>query len=127
MPKKETADYIAVEKNTDEIGRLNSLLKILTNNACTYSLVLDHDTKILYYSESLLSLAGIKNYETFIGMPLLDAYEIIFNDRGFIEEASRRLSRVMSGENDFFEDDTVVWPDGQKRIYRLSYKKSLKA
>ena len=106
-----------------EIHKLNSFLKIITNGAVSYAVLLDRDAKILYYSDSLLKLAQIEDNIALIGMPLLDAYQRLFSDQSTISEATRRLSRVMSGENEFFEDDIITWPTGEKSIYRITYKR----
>ena len=113
---RETAD------RTHEIRKLNNYVNALMNSASTYSLLLDRDAKILCYSDRLLRLMGIADGSPFVGMPLLDAF-MAFKDQKFITAASRRLSRVMSGENEFTEDDTVLWPNGEKRIHRITYSR----
>jgi PAS domain S-box-containing protein len=88
----------------------------------SYSVILDRDTKILYFSDNLYSLSGITDGRKYIGLPILDVYRL-FKDKRFIKEATRRLARIMSGENELTEDDTVTWPTGVKRIYRIMYKR----
>ena len=110
-------------KYEHEIHKLNIYIKAITDSAFSYALLLDSDGKILYFSDSLLNLAKLPDKSVFIGMPILDAYEKLFSDKVFISEATRRLSRIMSGENELYEDDIVSWPTGEKNIYRITYKR----
>ena len=107
----------------NETQMLRNYLKILTDNAFSYAFLLDHDGRILYYSDSLLKLAGIPDSETYLGVPIVDAYNEVFDDNYVISEMTRRFNRVMSGENEFSEDDVVSWPTGEKLIYRITYKR----
>ena len=118
-------DMPAVQKTAEEyeqeIQKLDSYVNALMDGAFSYALLLDHEGKILYFSNNLLALAGLTDGSAFIGMPMLDACKY-FKDTNFVEDATRRFSRIMSGENDFYEDDTVIWPSGEKRIYRIHYR-----
>ena len=109
--------------HTHEINELKGYLKVITDSAFNYTILLDSDGKILYYSDRLLNMAGITDNGAFIGMHILDAYQKLFADKIHIKEATRRFSRIMTGENEFFEDDIVTWPTGEKIIYRITYKR----
>ena len=125
--KKTNDNRRPTEKATEEyahnIHELNQYVKAITDSAFSYAILLDRNGIILYYSDSLLNLAKISDKNTFIGMPIIQAYEMLFDDKSFISQATRRLARVMSGENEFYEDDIVTWPSGEKFIYRITYKR----
>jgi len=116
---KETSDDTCA---TQDVRRLNSYIKSLIDSAFTYALLLDNDTKVLYYSDSLLRLVGVVDDASFFGMPVLDACNL-FHNVDFYEQTSRRLARLKREGRDFFEDDTITWPSGERRIYRISYKR----
>jgi PAS domain-containing protein len=92
------------------------------NSTTSYSLLLDSDAKILYYSDSLIKLTGASADETYINKPFHEVFESLFTDERFIEASTNRLERVMAGE-DFLVDETVAWPDGRKSIYRIGYNR----
>jgi len=100
------------------VSYINTLLDM---NA--YSLLLDRDLKIIFYSDSFHTLIGRIDNKTFFGMHLLDVYREV-HDEAYVKEAADRLSRIVSeDEDEFSEDDTIVWPTGIQRIYRIMYKK----
>ncbi|MDR2940587.1 MAG: response regulator [Clostridiales bacterium] len=111
-----------VEERTFDLQKLNGYIKALMDTASTYSLLLDNEAKIVYLSGSLLSLAEVDGHD-FIGMPVLEAYKLLFHDAIDMEAVSIQLSRVMSGENELSEDTAVRWPSGVKRLYRITNKK----
>ncbi|MDR2015158.1 MAG: response regulator [Azoarcus sp.] len=88
----------------------------------SYSVLLDRDKKILYFSDSLYSLLGIEDHNIFTGMSVYDVYKSL-NDKEIVEKSSRRFSRILSGENEFIEEDTITWPTGIKRIYRIAFRR----
>ena len=106
-----------------EINELNQYMKAINDSAFSYSILMDRNGVVLYYSDSLLKLAKISDKKAFIGIPIVEAYEKLFNDKDFVSQAIRRFSRIMSGENEFYEDDVVTWPSGEKSIYRIAYKR----
>ena len=107
-----------------EMQKINDFLFAAMDEAFAYYLFLDNDTRIIYASKSLnrFNIDG-SNY---LGMQALEAYENAFSDKDFIKEASRRLSRIKAGDGNFTEDDVVVWPTGEKRYYRISYRRATK-
>ena len=119
QPSQTAHTIMACKQN---VKRLNTYIKTLIDSAFSYALLLDQDTRILYYSDNLLSLVDVEECSSFIGMPVLEACKM-FKDTSFYTQTSRRLKRLMSEEEDFFEDDTIVWPTGEKRIYRINYKR----
>jgi len=110
------------EKSAQGIRSLKKYIKTVTS-VLSCSLILDRDARILYYSDNLIKLLGIKDGSQFLGMPLIEACELLGED--FVQRVSRRLSRVMSGEDEFFEEDTVSWPNGEKRLCRIIYKRMM--
>ena len=108
-------------EHTHEIRKLNNYIKTLMDSAIGYSLLLDRDLKIIYHSSNLSRLMRITDDSALIGMPLNEAYKL-FDNEGFAEQALCRYSRVVSGEHEFKEDNTVVLPNGEKRIYRIVYR-----
>ena len=112
----------SIEEQTHEIDKLKNYIKALMDSASDYSFLLDRDTKILFCSDSVFSLAEAADSSALIGMPMLDAYKLLKNMDNF-EKASNRLSRAVSGESEFFEDDTIAGPTGEKRIHRITYRR----
>ena len=124
MKKDSYTTKKTMEEHVYEIRKFDNYILTLVNNAFSYSILLDREGKIIYFSESLLSLAGAADSSEILDMPLLEAYKKLkFTGKNFLEKATGRFLRIMSGENDFCEDDTVVWPTGEKRMYRISYKR----
>ena len=111
------------ETNMRENWKSRGYEKILIDSAFSYAILLDGESRILYFTDSLLRLAAIDDGGKFIGMPVMDACALLFSDAGFVAQAARRVGRVMAGEADFYEDDIVIWPAGEKRFYRISYRK----
>jgi len=114
-------DERPVEEYKREAKMLKYYVNALMDSAFTYALILDHEGKILNYSSSLLHLAGVSDGSGFIGVPVIEVCSA-FKEANFLDGANRRLLRILSGENDFFEDDTITWPTGEKRLYRIHYK-----
>ena len=98
-------------------------LKAVTDNAFSYAIILDPEGIVLYYSDSLLSLASIASKSMYVGVHILDGYKALFSDKDFVNKATLRFARIMSGEKEFYEDDVVSWPNGEKSIYRITYKR----
>ena len=113
-----------VEERTQELNTVNNYITLLMNSTTSYSLLLDCDGKILYLSDSLTKLTGVPDREKFIGLKYVDVLKRIFKDESFIAAANRRLERARAGEN-LVEDDTIVWPTGNRNIYRISYNRMM--
>ena len=111
------------EEYMREIRRLDNYLKIIINKAFSYAILLDRDAKILYCSDNISDLAKDRGVDSLVNVPLIDAYERVFNDKGFSGRAARRISRIMSGEDELTEDDVLSWPTGEKSIYRIKLKR----
>jgi len=108
----------------DEIRRLNNFIMTLMNSESTYSLLLDCDLNVIYYSDSFLDLFVLHDGKVRIGMPFADVLELIgANSIG--DNAKNRFSRIVAGESEISEDETIVWPSGERRIYRITYKRVL--
>ena len=108
----------------DMIRKLNAYIHALMDGGFSYSIILDRDAKIVYYSDSLLQLTGLTDGNMFLNTPVLDVCRK-FEHSDFAKNTSRRLSRILAGENSFFENDDITWPNGEKRTYRISYKQIL--
>ena len=111
-----------VEERTKELKTLNSYITLLMDSTTSYSLLLDREWKILYASNSLKRLTGRQDIDNYIGLPYIDVFRSVFDDEVFLDSAIGRLERVMLGE-ELVEDDTVVWPSGERNIYRISYNR----
>ena len=109
------------EKNAQEIRSLDKYIKALTSTFA-YSLVLDRDSRIVQYSDSLKSLMGISEDDTFIGTSFIEACKL-FEDKNVAQRVARRISHITSGEEEFFVDDSITWPTGIQRMYRIIYKR----
>ena len=115
-----------VNDRTRELQVLNKYIKALMDSSSSYSLLADSETKIVYCSDSLMNFTDAAiDKKALINMPLSDAYKLIFKDENFTVGASHRLLRIMSGENEFSEEDSIVCPDGVKRLYQITYKRIL--
>ena len=109
------------EKNAKEIQSLDKYIKALTSTFA-YSLVLDRDAKIVHYSDSLKSLMGISEHDAFIGTSFIEACKL-FEDKDVAHRVARRISHILSTEEEFFVDDSITWPNGIQRMYRIIYKR----
>jgi PAS domain S-box-containing protein len=87
-----------------------------------YSGLLDRDANLLYFSGNFFHLLGVKDGSVYIGRSILEVLKL-YKDKKFVKNATRRLSRIMSDENELTEDDTIVWPSGIRRIYRVTHKR----
>ena len=110
------------EKYTRKMRKLNKQMNILMNYAFSYVVLLDRNGNILQFSGGLLSLLGITDGSALVGSPVMSTYEL-FEDKSFTERAAQRISRVMTGKDDFIADDIITWPTGEKRFYRITYKR----
>jgi len=118
----ESAD--SMDDRVKDIQKLEQYLATLMDTAFSYSVLLDRDTRIVYYSKSLLGLADTADYNAFIGMPLLDAYKKLKIREGLdINNAAHRLSRILNDDEQFFADDVVGRSSGERRIHRITYKR----
>jgi len=109
------------EKNAQGVRRLEKYIKSLTS-VLSFSIILDRDGNILYFSNNFKKLMEAEDLDSYLGMPMSNICKLL-GDECFLQRASHRLSRAMSGEEEeFFEDDMVSWPSGEKRLYRLIYK-----
>jgi PAS domain S-box-containing protein len=89
----------------------------------SYTVLLDRDAKLLSFGGNIFNLLGVEDNNAFIGKPIFDLLTL-FEDKKFIGNATRRISRIMSGENELIEDDIVTWPaTGMKHIYKIMYKR----
>ena len=117
------AENITIEEYRDKIKNLHSYLKAIMDCSFCYAILLDRDGKILYLSDSLVTLAGITDRSALIGMHILEGYEKLFIDKKLVNEATRRFFRIMAGEDEFYEDDTVIWSTGEEYVYRITYRR----
>jgi len=101
---------------------LTKYIKTLTG-AFTYSILLDRDTKILFYNDNFRILTNAQSNNELIGMPLIKLCQSL-KDKDYSKNAIRRLSRLLSGENEFSEEDTIKWSSGERRIHRVVYKRT---
>ena len=113
------AHDLVSEEYTHDFHRFDSYVKAIINNAFAYSFLLDRDAKIIYSTDNIAELARKKNYNDISGMRLIDAYKEIFTDEGYISRATKRITRILEGEDDVCEDDVLTWPTGEKSIYRV--------
>jgi PAS domain S-box-containing protein len=111
------------EKHILEMQTLDKYIVALTSKF-GFAFVLDHNTTIIHCSDGLPKLMGVLVEDTLVGLTFIEAAELV-GDKDLIEATSRRLSRIMSGEEEFFEDGSITWPNGEKRIYRIIYKRIL--
>jgi len=112
----------SIKKNISEIHKLEKYVPMLMDNAFGYFILLDHDMKIRYLSSNFLKLVEIIDDSNVIGMPAREAFEL-FKDKNFSRNAADRMARIMSGENDFHEEDTITLSTGEKRICRINFKR----
>ena len=112
----------AADENTHEVKWLYAYVQALVNSALCYSLLLDSEMKILYHSDSVRNLAGMGEGETLVGRSAQEVYRLVY-DENLYPGALRRLKRAQAGEEYFFENDTIVWPTGERRLYQINYQK----
>jgi len=110
------------EESTRGASSLSKYVKSLTS-VLSYSILLDGSGNILYFSDSFKKLMEVEDIDSYLGTQMSNICKLLGDDC-FLRRASHRLSRVMSGEEEeFFEDDMISWPSGEKRLYRLIYKR----
>ena len=122
----EPGKNMPVAENGYQVKWLNTYVNALVNSEYCYSFLLDSDMKILYFSDSLLNMTEIEDGEAILGRPIQEVFRLIY-DENFYSRAMHRLQRALYGEEHFFEDDTIVWPTGEKRLYQINYKKLMGA
>jgi len=109
-----------VQERTHELTKLNSYINILIESTSNISVLLDRDLKILYCSKNTLPLLRADDMSSIIGQSLESRLKD-YPDADYVGRSRKRIRRVMSGEEFFIEDDSVIWPDGTNRQYRIIY------
>ena len=122
LPERANGVSQVIKEYKKDVRRLNSYVQSLIDSAFSYALLLDSDTRVLYYSSNLLGLVDVEENSSFYGMPVLEACKL-FKNPDFFNQTSRRLTRLLTEDSNFYEDDTIEWPSGEKRAYRIRYKR----
>ena len=111
-----------VEERTRELNKLNKYIKMLIESTSNISILLDQDLNVLYCSDIYLKLLCAEDSSGIIGKPLHQSHHEA-SDLDFIERSRVRMARIRAGEASFVEDDSVNWPNGEKRMYRIIYNR----
>ena len=111
-----------VDERTSELTKLNNYINLLIESTSNISMLLDKDLNILYYSKRFLTLLSIDDSSELLRKPL-NVMLHDFSDADYAKRSKRRMSRIISGEEMFSEDDAITWPNGEKRIYRIIYRR----
>ena len=114
--------------NNDDLAtqnkRLRNLINAIINNNYTFAIVLDKDTKVTFVSERLANVTGHTAEGFFIGKPFIEVISAFFTEKG-IHSARLRLDRIIAGEKEITENDTIDWRNGRARKCNISYKRLL--
>jgi len=102
--------------------RLKNLVNTMINNSYTFAIVLDKDTKVAFVSERLASVTGHTAESFFIGKPFMEVISAFFLEKG-IHSAQLRLDRIIAGEKEITENDTIEWRNGRARKCNISYRR----
>jgi len=113
-----------VEERTQELYIHSNYIKQLIECTSNISIVLDKETNIIYCSNNILDLFGTVDLKEVIGIPLRETQKNI-TDKGYLERCHIRISRIIAGESAFVENDVVTWPNGEKRLYQIIYRRTL--
>ena len=114
-----------VTERTRDLQRSNNYIKQLMEYTSTVSLLLDSQTRVIFISEKIVNLMMIDNTKDFSGMPLREIQEALKNTE-YLERSRQRMERIFTGDEDLFVvDDYIHWPNGENRLYRITYKRVL--
>ena len=111
-----------VDERTRELNTLNNYINMLIESTSNISILMDEDFNILYYSKRFLTLLSINDSSEILRKPLNVMLQD-FSDADYAERGKRRMARIISGEEMFSEDEAITWPNGEKRIYRIIYRR----
>jgi len=113
-----------VEARTRDLRRSNNHIKQLIESTSTISLLLDSEMNVIFCSEGFLNLTKLEDIGEVIGKPFMDTMGI--EDHDYNERRRLRVLHIASGnDNSFIEDDVIIWPNGERHLYRITYRRIL--
>ena len=111
-----------VEERTRDLNKLNNYVKLLVENASSVSILTDQNLNILYCSDRYIDLMCANDLSEIIGKPLNEVHQG-FSDAEYLERCKNRMNCILSEEKWLCEDETITWPNGENRVYRISYSR----
>ena len=106
-----------------EANKLRSYVHDVLRSAFVYSLLLDRELRIIDCSDGILKLFRVPEGTAYIGVPIQEACRQL--SIAVFKGSSARVSRILSGEYNFSEDETIQLQSGEKRIFRMTYRQVL--
>ena len=113
-----------VSERTQELTKLNNYINILMESTSNVSILIDRDLKVLYCSKNFLQLMCINDFSEIMDKPIDTRFDD-FPDQEYAKRTQNRINRLLSGEKHFVEDDSLLWPNGTNRQYRIIYNQVL--
>ena len=114
-----------VTERTRDLQRSNNYIRQLMEYTSTISLLLDNQTRVVFISEKIISLMQIETNADYIGFPLSKIQSALEN-KDYVERSRHRIEQIFKGDEDLFVvDDYIHWPNGENRLYRITYKRVL--
>ena len=111
-----------VVDRTRELLKLNNYIALLMESSSDIFLLLDREINITYCSNKILPLLGFNNLDEIVGNPLRVLHMRI-SDKAYVARSRGRISDVVLGKDGFSEDETIIWPNGESRSYRIVYRR----
>ena len=110
-----------VEERTRNLNKLNSYIALLLENTSNVSMLTDKNLNVLYCSNSYMKLMCLTDMLKIIGKPISEIHRG-FTKEEYLAHFKKRLTRMLSGEIQVVEDDAVIWPSDETRLYRIVYR-----
>jgi PAS domain S-box-containing protein len=111
---------ISIEQQLKELQRINSYMKLIIDSTRSIFMLLDLEANVLYCSDYILGLLGIEDINEIVGKPVKDIRGI-YDDKAYFNRSVERYNRLLAGEDNFTEDDEIIWPRAGKRLYQISH------
>ena len=106
---------------TGVLQEISSFERLVLNNTGSVYLLLDMNATLLFCSDNLAELLGIKDNTQIIGKPVRELSGI-YEDQAYFKRSVARYQRLISGESDFTEEDIIDWPSKGKRLFTITHK-----
>ena len=111
---------ISIEQQLEELKRINNYMKLIIDSTHSVFMLLDRNAVVLYCSDSILDLMGIDDINEIIGKPV-NKIRGVYDDEAYCQRSRERYKRLLSGEDNFAEDDEINWPNAGKRLYQIAH------
>ena len=101
-----------------ELLNQNVIAKHILVSTSMVFLMFDKEYRLIFCSENLKKYILVSDFSEIIGKPLKTLSDFI-DDKEFCYRFYRNLKRVESGKHEYTVDDSIGWPNGITRLYRI--------